>query len=105
MRSGDGSTVQIKGKGSVLLQCKNGEQRLLSEVYYIPSLCNNIISLGQLSKGGCKTIIHLAYLYLYDSSGHLVAKVRRSCNRLYKVLLDTCKPIRLMANIEEPAWL
>ena len=40
-------TVIIKGKVSIQLNCKNIEKRLLPEVYYIPSLCNNIISLGQ----------------------------------------------------------
>lgn len=49
VKFGDGSTVSIKGKGSVAFQCKNGEERVLQEVYFIPSLCNNIISLGQLS--------------------------------------------------------
>ncbi|XP_074373516.1 uncharacterized protein LOC141713846 [Apium graveolens] len=34
----------------IILQCKNGEERTLHEVYYIPTLCSNIISLGQLSE-------------------------------------------------------
>ncbi|XP_074378660.1 uncharacterized protein LOC141720209 [Apium graveolens] len=31
VRFGDGSTVDIKGKGSVILSCKNGEERILDE--------------------------------------------------------------------------
>lgn len=46
VKFGDGSTVQIEGKGSIIFKCKNGEERALHEVYYIPTLCNNIISLG-----------------------------------------------------------
>ncbi|XP_074324319.1 uncharacterized protein LOC141661234 [Apium graveolens] len=41
---GDGSVVHIKGKVSVAFECKNGEKQILCEVYYIPSLCSNIIS-------------------------------------------------------------
>lgn len=49
VKFGDGSIVHIKGKGSVVFECENGEKRVLREVYFIPSLCSNIISLGQLS--------------------------------------------------------
>lgn len=53
----DGSMVAIKGKDSVMLQCKNGESRTLTDVYYIPSLYSNIISLGQLSEEGYKVVL------------------------------------------------
>lgn len=46
VRFGDGSKVQIEGKGSILLKCKNGDQHIVSEVYYILALRSNIISLG-----------------------------------------------------------
>lgn len=36
VRFGDGSTVNIKGKGTVALKCKNGEEKLLRNVYFIP---------------------------------------------------------------------
>lgn len=34
----DGSTVRIEGKGIVALRCKNGDDRILQEVYSIPTL-------------------------------------------------------------------
>ncbi|XP_076951118.1 uncharacterized protein LOC143624305 [Bidens hawaiensis] len=45
VKFGDGSYVDICGKGSILLVGKTGEQQLLSDIYYIPSLQSNIISL------------------------------------------------------------
>lgn len=54
VKFGNGSTVQIKGKGSMLLQCKNGDQKLLTEIYFVPSLCINILSLRQLAEEGCR---------------------------------------------------
>ncbi|MFS7948949.1 putative RNA-directed DNA polymerase [Helianthus anomalus] len=38
VRFGDGSHVEIKGIGSILLECLNQEQKIVSQVYYIPSL-------------------------------------------------------------------
>lgn len=46
VKFGDGSTVSIKGRGVISFRCKNDEEKLLKDVYYIPTLCNNIISLG-----------------------------------------------------------
>ncbi|XP_074328471.1 uncharacterized protein LOC141666381 [Apium graveolens] len=57
VKFGDGSMVSSKGKGTVAFKCKNGEEKMLREVYYIPSLCKNIISLGQLSGDGHRVII------------------------------------------------
>ncbi|KAH7670376.1 RNA-directed DNA polymerase protein [Dioscorea alata] len=47
VRIGDGSTVQIMGKGTIVFAYKNGEHKALQEVYYIPKLCSNIISLAR----------------------------------------------------------
>jgi hypothetical protein len=52
VRFGDGSTVEICGIGIVTITGKNQEHRVLTEVYYIPSLKYNIVSLGQLEGVG-----------------------------------------------------
>ena len=46
VRFGDGSMVEIQGRGYVLFECRKGEHKVLMEVYYIPRLKSNIISLG-----------------------------------------------------------
>ncbi|XP_074326735.1 uncharacterized protein LOC141664660 [Apium graveolens] len=84
---GDGSTVEIKGKGSVIFKCKNGENHLVKDVYFILSLCNNIISLGQLSEDGKKVVLLGEFLWVYDEHRCLLMKVKRSSNRLYKAIL------------------
>ena len=35
VKFGDGSTVKIWGKGSILFEWQNGEHRILTELYYI----------------------------------------------------------------------
>lgn len=47
VRFGDDSRIDIKGKGSILFVSKNGEWKVLDDVYFIPDLWSNIISLGQ----------------------------------------------------------
>ena len=86
---GDGSYVEIKGRGSIILGCRNKEQKIITDVYYIPNLKSNILSLGQLTEIGCKIIMDGNKLTLYDKNENLLKKVERSKNRLYRIRLQT----------------
>jgi hypothetical protein len=57
VKLGDDTTVEIEVHGTILFVCKNGEHLTLPEVYYIPKLCSNIVSLGQLDEIGFDTHI------------------------------------------------
>lgn len=105
VKFGDGSTVNIEGKGSVTFECKNGEQRTLREVYYIPSLCNNIISIGQLSEEGNKVVIRGEFLWVFDECEKLLMKVKRSQSRLYKLIIENSRPMCLMSKLDEVSKL
>ena len=88
VKLGDGSTALIEGKGSVLVECHGGEL-LLTEVYFVPSLSCNVISLGKLSEDGHQIVLDRMFLWIRDMFGKVLLKVKRSPNRLYKVLLKT----------------
>ena len=106
VRFGDGSAVEIMGKGSVLFQCKDKSQWLLHEVYYIPRLKSNLVSLGQLIEVGHSVSLDDDFLEVVDKvSGKLVIRVERLVNRLYKIELKLADPVCLMGSIGEPAWL
>nr|GEZ70141.1 zinc finger, CCHC-type [Tanacetum cinerariifolium] len=74
VRFRDGSYIQIKGRGSILLGYRNQEQKIVSDVYYIPNLKSNILSLGQLTEIGCKVIMDENKLTLYDKNKKLLMK-------------------------------
>ncbi|XP_074363725.1 uncharacterized protein LOC141704380 [Apium graveolens] len=101
----DGSTIKIEGKGSIKLKCKNGEERTLQDFYYIPTLQNNIISLGQLSERGNKVVISGDLLRVYDNQRKLLMKVTRSSNRLYKIVIEPWDSVYLLTKSEEISWL
>ena len=105
VKFGDGSTVCIKGKGVISFKCKNGEEKLLKEVYYIQNLCNNIISLGQLSEAGNKVVLDGDYLWVYEEERRLLMKVKRTENHLYKIGLEESNPVCLLTKMEEDIWL
>ncbi|KAJ0941493.1 putative RNA-directed DNA polymerase [Helianthus annuus] len=105
VRFGDGSKVQIKGKGTILFKCKNGEQLVLPDVYFIPALNSNILSLGQMTEVGYEVNMRSDYLKMHDVNGRLMMKVQRSKNRMYKIALKTSQPVCLATKLDNEAWL
>ncbi|XP_066324192.1 uncharacterized protein [Miscanthus floridulus] len=97
VKFGDGSRVAIRGRGTIIFRCKNGEHRTLTDVYYIPQLRSSIISIGQLDERGCEVLIESGILKILDQERRLLAKVKCSRNRLYLLDLKVEQPVCLAA--------
>jgi hypothetical protein len=52
VKLGDDTSVEIEGRGTILFTCRNGKHLALEQVYFIPRLRSNIVSLGQLDEIG-----------------------------------------------------
>ena len=108
VKFGDGSTVEICGVGAVTMAGKNKEHRVLTEVYFIPSLRCNIVSLGQLEEAGCRVEIDKGVLEVFEreqqgrAQGVLIRAERR--NRLYVMKVNLTALIYLLTKMEEEAW-
>ena len=105
VKFGDGSVVRIEGRGSVMFAAESGEHRVLTEVYHIPKLKSNIISLGQLDKNGCKYFADDGLMTVWDRERKVLARVRRSRNRLYMLKIEKARPECLLARTAEAPWL
>lgn len=70
-------------------------------MYYIPDLRSNIISLGQLSEEGNRVTLKGEFMWVYDEEGKLLMKVKRSPNRLYKLIIENDKLECFMTSAEE----
>jgi hypothetical protein len=57
VKFGDNSTVAINGRGTVLIEGRTGQHKAITDVYYIPKLTINIISLGQLEERDCRVVL------------------------------------------------
>jgi hypothetical protein len=101
---GDGLVAKIEGHGTILLKCKTSEHKALAGVYLIPRLRANITSLGQMEEDGCKIMLHVGHLKIWDRLGRLVASVKRAPNQLYVLQLDVDRPVCLAAQGTSPAW-
>jgi hypothetical protein len=106
VRFGDGSTVEIHGRGSILFQGISRDQWILFDVYFIPKLKSNLISLGQLTEIGHKIVMDDDLIEVFEKSTmRMIMRVQRSVNRLYKIVLKTVQPVCLLANLSDESWL
>jgi hypothetical protein len=104
VKFGDGSVVDIQGKGTILFILKSDEHRRLDGVYYIPRLTTNVISLGQMDEDGYKVDIESDILRLFDLQRRLLAKVYRSPSRLDLLDMNIAAPVCLTARVGDVAW-
>jgi pantoate kinase len=104
VRFGDSFVVEIEGRGTVIFNCKNGEDSALTGVYYIPRLTADIISLGQLEEAGCRIIMDADVLKIFELGRKLLARLVRSPTRLYLLKLDIGHSMCLSARSTEAAW-
>ena len=104
VKFGDGSVVDIRGRGTVLFTCRNGEHRALTGVYYIPRLHSNIVSLGQLDENGYQTLIQDGMLTIRDQQRRKLARVNRTNNRLCVLTLSIAQPVCLSSRRGDDAW-
>jgi hypothetical protein len=87
VRFGDDSAAEIMGRRRVEFVCKNGELRSFDEVYFIPKLMDNIMSVGHLNKDGYQVHIGGSELTIREPEGKLLARVKRTTSRLYLLLV------------------
>ncbi|XP_068329911.1 uncharacterized protein [Pyrus communis] len=80
---GDKSKIPVKGKGNILIPLKNGGHQIISNVYYVPNMKSNIMSLGQLLERGYDIHMKNYSLFLRDDKGRLIAKIKMSKNAMF----------------------
>ncbi|CAJ2639360.1 unnamed protein product [Trifolium pratense] len=102
---GDESKVAVKGKGNVLIRLKNGDHQFISNVYYVPNMKSNILSLGQLLEKGYDIQLKNNNLSIRDHSNKFIAKVPMSRNRMFVLNMQNDVAQCLKMCYKEESWL
>jgi hypothetical protein len=80
---GDHSKVNVMGKGDIQIRTKKDTIETIPNVFYIPDLKSNLLSLGQLQEKGYVTTIKNGACEVYDPTRGLVAHAKITPNRLF----------------------
>ena len=88
VRFGDGSSIRYEGKGEVNVDCTNGECMIFENVFYIPKLKTNILSLGKIDSQGCDKHLRDGFLTLHDVKGRFLTKTPKTRGNTYLLKLN-----------------
>ncbi|CAH9069840.1 unnamed protein product [Cuscuta europaea] len=102
---GDESKVVVNGKGNVLIRLNDGSHQFISDVYYVPNLKTNILSMGQLLEKDYDIHLKNRSLSLRDNNGRLVAKVPMTRNRMFLLDIQRDQAICLKSCLKDESWI
>ena len=102
---GDESKMEVKCKLNILICLKNEDHQFINNVYYIPSMKTNILSLRQLLEKGYDIRLKDNSLSLRDRANNLITKVLMSNNRMFVLNIQNDIARCLKMCYKEESWL
>ncbi|GAU32111.1 hypothetical protein TSUD_357950 [Trifolium subterraneum] len=87
VRLGDNSQMNVMGKGNVKLQM-NGITQIITVVYYIPELKNNLLSIGQLQKKNLTFVLKNNWCKGCHQNKGLIMSSQLASNNLYPIITE-----------------
>ncbi|KAB2634124.1 hypothetical protein D8674_039135 [Pyrus ussuriensis x Pyrus communis] len=88
VKLGNNSRLNVVGKGSVKLFL-NGVTHVVHEVYYVPELKNNLLSIGQLQERGLAILIRERVCKIYHPTKGLIIQTEMSKNKMFILRAQT----------------
>lgn len=82
LKLGNNTRMQVMGKGNVKLKI-HGIAQLITGVYYIPKLGNNLLSIGQLREKGLAILFMDNACKIYHPDRGLIVEIKMSSNRMF----------------------
>ncbi|PKI79000.1 hypothetical protein CRG98_000641 [Punica granatum] len=78
----------MKGKGDVIFELNNGKQLCIFDVYYVPNIKSNLLSIGQLLERGYNINMKDSALSIRDKNNKLITHVSMTKNRMFPLKLS-----------------
>lgn len=88
VKLGNNTKMDVIGKGSVKLLL-SGMNLVVTEVYYIPDLKNNLLSIGQLQEKELAILIKGGSCKIFHPEKGLIIQTNMSVNRMFIVMPQT----------------
>lgn len=85
VKLGNDKRMEVVGKGSVKLVL-NDVTYNISDVYFVPELKNNLLSLGQLQEKEITIILRKGFCKIYHDEKGLMAESKMSMNRMFMLI-------------------
>lgn len=93
----NGDRLYTAGRGSVQVTMKNGIIKTISNVYYVPNLTTNLLSVSAIIKKGFKVVFSSSNCQIYD--GKVIIATATLYDGIYQ--LDTIESTQFLCNFVE----
>ncbi|KAA0038926.1 integrase [Cucumis melo var. makuwa] len=104
VKTGDNTRLQVKGQGDILVKTKKGTKRV-TNVFYVPGLKHNLLSIGQLLQRGLKVSFEGDICAIKDQAGVLIAKVKMTANKMFPLNFTYGQISCFSSILKDPSWL
>lgn len=106
VRLGDDKQVQVESKGTVGVRTKSGKVKHIDNVFYIPGLAHNLISIGQLIQRGYSVMFHDDVCEIRNIKSEYVGlKVKMTENRMFPLEFSSLEESALVVKGENESFL
>jgi hypothetical protein len=104
VKLGDDSRMTVMGRGNVRL-CINGKIHVITNVYYIPGLKTNLLSIGQIQQKNVTVVFKNDMCKIYHDEKGLLFDTQMAVNRLYVINAAVITPKCLQVSKKDMSQL
>lgn len=84
VKLGNDHEIKVEGRGTIAIRNQNGNVKFLDDVYFAPSLANNLLCVGQLMTGGYSVLFDNGCCEIKEKkSGRIIVTVPMARNYLF----------------------
>ncbi|XP_006392748.2 uncharacterized protein LOC18010455 [Eutrema salsugineum] len=84
VRLGNNTRLAVEGKGKIRFEAE-GIVQVITDVYYIPNLSNNLLSIGQLQEKQLKFVIENGTCRIFHRQRGLIMETKMTLNRMFLI--------------------
>ena len=99
------SKIKFIDNSKVMIKRRDDHQSFISDVLYVPSMKNNLLSLGQLLEKGYSMNMEHSQLKVFDIKGRLIVKAHLSKNRNFKIRIQIMEHHCLATDFNDESWV
>ncbi|CAL2276538.1 unnamed protein product [Prunus armeniaca] len=84
VKLGNDMSLTVQGKGNIRMEI-NGIMQVITEVFFVPALTNNLLSIGQFQEKGLTVLMQHRKCKIYHPEKGLIMETEMACNRMFAV--------------------
>lgn len=85
VKLGNDSSLTVLGKGNIRMEV-NGIVQIITGVFYVIELKNNLLSIGQLQEKGLAVLMQQGKCKIFHHEKGLIMETEMSCNRMFTIV-------------------